>query len=47
MSSPVGQARRMVTVGAIVTLAAGLAPAAATADEIQQHNITYRAFFFE
>ncbi|HPX38168.1 MAG TPA: hypothetical protein PLH92_14490 [Mycobacterium sp.] len=38
-----GQARRMVTVGAIVTLAAGLAPAAATADEIQQHNITYRA----
>ncbi len=37
-----GQARRAATVGALVALASVLAPASASADEIQ-HNITYRA----
>ena len=38
-----GQARRTLTVGAIVTLAAGLSPVTAAADDPVQHNVTYRA----
>ncbi|MGV0994084.1 MAG: hypothetical protein ACOYB7_17740 [Mycobacterium sp.] len=36
------QARRMVTLGALVALATGLSPGTAAADEVQ-HNVTYRA----